>query len=154
LRIWLRSSREADKLMAELFNGYRDVHNSRSGLAVHAAFDYVDHRLRNLARLRGFTVSEDAQIRAAVAGFERRIEAALKGGVAKLLARRYRRLRETGELVPAYSDWLVARLRACSEARDRNNPISAKQISLQTSLINQEHRPIRLHLLAGLSFRQ
>src|SRR5258706_14908225 len=36
--------------------------------------------------------------------------------------------------------------------RDRNNPISAKQISLQTSLINQEHRPIRLHLLAGLSF--
>jgi len=28
------------------------------------------------------------------------------------------------------------------------------QIRLQTSLINQEHRPIRLHLLAGLSFRQ
>ena len=36
----------------------------------------------------------------------------------------------------------------------RPNPISAKQISLQTSFINQEHRPIRLDLLAGLSFRQ
>jgi hypothetical protein len=46
------------------------------------------------------------------------------------------------------------KISACSDARDRNNPISAKQISLQTSLINQEHRPIRLHLLAGLSFRQ
>src|SRR6267142_3829646 len=34
---------------------------------------------------------------------------------------------------------------ACSDARDRNNPISAKQIRLQTSLINQEHRPIRFH---------
>jgi hypothetical protein len=35
-----------------------------------------------------------------------------------------------------------------------NNPISANQIRLQTSLIDQEHRPIRLRLLAGLSFRQ
>jgi hypothetical protein len=33
------------------------------------------------------------------------------------------------------------------------NPISASQIRLQTSLINQELRPIRLHLLARLSFR-
>src|SRR3984893_12676392 len=35
-----------------------------------------------------------------------------------------------------------------------DNPISANQTRLQTSLINQEHHPIRLHLLAGLSFRQ
>jgi hypothetical protein len=39
-----------------------------------------------------------------------------------------------------------------SDARDRNNPISANQIRLQTSLINQEHRPIRLRLLAGFEF--
>jgi hypothetical protein len=36
----------------------------------------------------------------------------------------------------------------------RNNPISANQIRLKASLMNQEHHPIRLRLLAGLSFRQ
>ena len=39
-------------------------------------------------------------------------------------------------------------------ARDRNNPISANKIRLKASLMNQEHHPIRLRLLAGLSFRQ
>jgi hypothetical protein len=48
----------------------------------------------------------------------------------------------------------TATTREIDVARDRNNPISANQIRLQASLINQEHRPIRLHLLAGLSFRQ
>jgi len=50
--------------------------------------------------------------------------------------------------------WRSVEISTCSDARDRNNPISANQIRLQTSLINQEHRPIRPHLLAGLSFRQ
>jgi hypothetical protein len=43
------------------------------------------------------------------------------------------------------------KISACSDARDRNTPISADQIKLQTSLINQQHRPIRPHWLAGLS---
>ena len=37
-------------------------------------------------------------------------------------------------------------------SRPEQSDRRAKQISLQTSLINQEHRPIRLHLLARLSF--
>jgi hypothetical protein len=40
------------------------------------------------------------------------------------------------------------------EARDRNAPINANQIRLQTSRIRQERRPIRYHLPARLSFRQ
>jgi nicotinamidase-related amidase len=43
---------------------------------------------------------------------------------------------------------------ASSEARDRNAPINANQIRLQTSRIRQEHRPIRWQLPARLSFRQ
>jgi len=39
--------------------------------------------------------------------------------------------------------WRSVKISARSDARDRNNPISANQISLQTSPINQEHRPIR-----------
>src|SRR5258708_4401870 len=39
----------------------------------------------------------------------------------------------------------LIKISACSDARDRNNPISANQIRPQTSLINHEHRPIRLH---------
>src|ERR1700678_2245527 len=46
------------------------------------------------------------------------------------------------------------RVSASSEARDRNASTNANQISLQTSRIRQQHRPIRYQLPARLSFRQ
>jgi hypothetical protein len=49
---------------------------------------------------------------------------------------------------------ICSRISASNDARDRNNRASANQIKLQTSLIEQKHRPIRLHLPVGLGFRQ
>jgi len=66
----------------------------------------------------------------------------------------YRRIARIPTVSGARTSLFVPEISACSDARDRNNPISANQIRLQTSLINQEHHPIRLHLLVGLSFRQ
>jgi hypothetical protein len=39
--------------------------------------------------------------------------------------------------------WRSARISICSEARDRNNPISPHQISLQSSIIEPKLHPIR-----------
>ena len=39
--------------------------------------------------------------------------------------------------------WRSARILISSEARDRNNPTSANQISLQSSIIEQKLHPIR-----------
>jgi hypothetical protein len=42
---------------------------------------------------------------------------------------------------------------ASNDTRDWNNPTSANQIKLQTSLIRRKHHPIRAHLPAKLGFR-
>jgi hypothetical protein len=42
-----------------------------------------------------------------------------------------------------WSWWRSARISISSEARDRNNPISPHQISLQNSIIEQKLHPIR-----------
>jgi hypothetical protein len=50
--------------------------------------------------------------------------------------------------------WRSARISISSEARDRNNPISPHQISLQSSIIEQKLHPIRCCSPAELSLRQ
>ena len=52
-----------------------------------------------------------------------------------------------------FSWWRSARISISSEARDRNNPISPHQISLQRLHIVQKHRPIRSSSPAVLGLR-
>jgi hypothetical protein len=47
--------------------------------------------------------------------------------------------------------WTSAHPRVCGAPFSES---IANQIRLKTFLMNQEHHPIRLHLLVGLSFRQ
>ena len=50
--------------------------------------------------------------------------------------------------------WRSARISISSEARDRNNPISPHQISLQSSIIERKLHPIRCCSPVVLSLRQ
>lgn len=110
VRIWLKNKRQADNVLAELLS-WRAATRRVDAVVIAADIADVDQRLREAAALLGFPISEDDQVDAALSNLERRVEEAVKGGSAKLLARQYRRLRIAGEQVPLYPEWLLARLR-------------------------------------------
>ena len=59
-----------------------------------------------------------------------------------------------GDLRRSTFNWCRStRFSACSDARDRNSPTRADQISLQKLSISREHQPIRAKWPDGLSFQ-
>ncbi|WP_036048698.1 hypothetical protein [Bradyrhizobium sp. Tv2a-2] len=125
-RLWLRSQKQAERVLAELMASHREARkNARGGLFVAAEPEMVEKMLRVCAGRLGYAISPDEHLDVTLSSLQKRIGKAIDAlqstGQMKKLNREYAALRKgtllgdikgtSGTSLPSYSEWLVDRLK-------------------------------------------
>lgn len=116
-RIWLRSHRQADKVIAELFSDRRTSRRSAQGVVIEVDVIEAERMVRAAAHLNGYAVTEDAAVDARLAQMTARIDASIKHmqvkGQLKLFNRQYAAMDRSSR--PAFTEYLIGKLRGVAQ---------------------------------------
>jgi hypothetical protein len=116
VKVWLRSEKQATKVLGEIFNWHAGARHNNRGLTVRAETPEAERMIRARAALLGYALIEDAHIESTIAALTTRAGSAIRKmqrhGSLKVLNREYTELKLRMPSPPAYNESLVAKLGA------------------------------------------